>query len=308
MIALEKINDGCDIKAEVIAADLIERGIDSSKIAILPMGSFSRNYRKDVVSFAEVNTYSADSYYTLNVSRDGIYEHLPQALFHQTVKRDIGKSKSFEDRLDDIKRVKAEQAEAKKAFAVIEREINQSRIVIELKERNSIFGLTEDSHSDLFLDVWPEIKEIEEKYRKFLFQILPLAHKCRNNIRLSEALLSYVLNLPVQITSDCNPYYLDADEEVSKSYGYYLGIDSILGRRNPVYEELYTISVNEVPVENLRDYMYGGGSRNVILFLLEYFLPFDADFNLDIHVKEEESKLVLNDGTNYSYLNYNSTL
>lgn len=308
MVSIEKINDGCDIKAEIIAADLMERGVDSTRVGILPIGSFSRKYRKDVVEIQNAESEDPDRSYLLNVSRDGLFEHLPQALFLLTERSELGKMKSFEDKLDEIRRQRAEAAEAKKFFSILEREINHSRVMVEVQERKSIFGIADESYSDLFTEIWPELNAISEKYRGFLFQILPLAHRCRTDLRLSEALLGYVLNLPVQLAASYEPHLVAADEGVDALYGSHLGIDMILGRTNPVYEQLFDVKVYDVPRTEIESFLEGGAAHNVLLFLLEYFLPFDADVSTWITVREDENSLLLGKEKDFSYLNYNSVI
>ena len=71
-----------DIKAEVIAAEIIENGLSPAEIVIIPDGSFRRKYSKDVISAEVIKSDDGQKVLGIHVTRDGLYDSLPEAIFH----------------------------------------------------------------------------------------------------------------------------------------------------------------------------------------------------------------------------------
>ena len=306
-INYELINLNCDVRAEIIAADLIERGTAPEKIAIRPMGTFSRNFRKDIAAIKNIlNHANGEEYLRIDVSRDGIYDSLPQGLFHAVERKN--KKPTLADTIEEIKKVKQEEEDIRQFFWAIEKEVNITKALIEIEERKSIFGLSDNFQSQLFLDIWPEIQEINARYYPFLFQILPLAHRFRANIEMSELLLSYVVNHPVSIIVNNMPTYHTHPNINSTLDSNYLGINYVLGDSTPDYDILYHITIGPVKKKEVPKFVNDGESIKVIHFLLDYFLPFDSQNKIKIILDKSEESLYLSDTNSSSHLGFDSSI
>ena len=79
-----------DVKAEVILGDLLKSGdLDFDQFIIQKDGQFTRAYRFDILN-AEVVDFDYDSkqFLKLILSRDSIYDMLPEGVTHQS-KHDV---------------------------------------------------------------------------------------------------------------------------------------------------------------------------------------------------------------------------
>ena len=72
-----------DFRAEVIAAEMIEHGTAEDRILILMQGALKRPFSKDVhVVEEEISEYDHKEYFLVKTPREGIYDMLPEGLFH----------------------------------------------------------------------------------------------------------------------------------------------------------------------------------------------------------------------------------
>ena len=77
-----------DIRAEVVLADLIEYGLNPDDLVMYSMGLSKRTFHRDIES-VELLKAIGDRSTKLNVelNREGIYDALPEGLFHQPTNR-----------------------------------------------------------------------------------------------------------------------------------------------------------------------------------------------------------------------------
>lgn len=298
----------CDIKAEVVAADLVEQGNDIESVVIRPIGSFTRKFRKDILHF-QTSTFeygSTDELLFIDVTREGVFDSLPQGLFYQPEKQ-AGKM-DLENKIEELKKQRQEEVEARKFFSVFEKEFNQCRILTELEERKSIFGMSENFNSDLFTDIWVELREIAPKFHIFLYQILPIAHKCRGNVRLSSILLGFVINENVKITLETEPKMQENPFSANQLNHRFLGTDFVIGDKTPSYDSLYKINIGPLKRNKIHLFLHGGEYEKVILFLLNFFIPYDADFEMNLELEKESENLFLREADKYCYLGFDSKI
>lgn len=299
----------CDVKAEVVAADLVEMGVKIDNVVIRPLGSFARKYRKDILQYSNSDEYNhseSDNLLFIDVSREGIFDSLPQRLFYQPDPKKL--NEGVQSRLDEFRKQREEESESRKFFLVFEKEFYQCKTLIELEERKSIFGMSEQFNTDLFTDIWVELRNVPSRFHKYLFQILPLAYKCRGDVNLTEALLGFVLNEHVSIHVFAEPVMRTNTFSANQLGKRFIGADFVLGNETPSYDALYKIKVGPLKKKNLHHYMYAGEHKKVIDFLMDYFIPFDADFEVELVLEKDSEKLLLLDSETFCYLGFDSKI
>jgi type VI secretion system protein ImpH len=304
---LEEKYKNFDVKAEVVAADLVEEGKNIDTIVIRSSGIFTRNFRHDILHYENVDQElgSDESLLFIDVSREGIFDSLPQQIFYQPSGKKLD---SLDEKIQEIRKQRLEDAESRKFFSVFEKEFNQCKIMVEMEERKSIFGMSDKFNSDLFTDIWGELKEIAPHYHKYLFQILPIAHKCRGNVYLSSLLLGFILNEKVSIKVDADPALQKNAFPANALNKRFLGTDLILGDYTPSYDATYKLQIGPIKRGTVSKYMPGGEVDKLLNFLLDYFIPFDANTEMELVLEKESESLFLRDDEKYCYLGYDSKI
>ncbi len=79
-------NNFLDIKAETLMAIAIENGITGDDFMIASDSLFNRAYSRDVLSAALAEDANKKSFLQLHLSRTGLYDQLPEGVFHQRSK------------------------------------------------------------------------------------------------------------------------------------------------------------------------------------------------------------------------------
>lgn len=298
-----------DIRAEALAADFINQKVSADDIMINPMGLKERKFRKDIVSVrADENPINREEIIMINVSREGLYDGLPQGLFHKSDSASRSKGGNVDLMIEESRRLKEEEEESRKFFRIFEKEFNRARIFIEFEERKSILGFSENFRSELFLQVWNDIDEIDSEYLPGLFNILPYMHSVVGNKKLTESCISSILKQEVAIEIQRQDACIDNEANANLLGERYAGIDFIIGNKFPNYSDRIDVIIGPIPKHNLIDYLAGGKARKVLQVLYDYCFPFDCNLNTLINLKKEENIFTLTENQNEARLGYTSII
>ncbi len=163
----KKIEDiSNDIRAEIIVNELIQNtSLTDDKIVISNEGQFTRAYRYDILGSETVeDNFDNQEYLKISLSRDSMYDTLPEGVVHGT--QPSNKEKSVNEMIKDHKHLKRQEAEARKFFNPFENEIFNYRVKIENIERDFLYKLNGSKPVDFFYDFWG----LPNNFHQFWFQ------------------------------------------------------------------------------------------------------------------------------------------
>src|ERR1700712_905735 len=72
-----------ELNAETLFAELLQNGLGSNQLNISKNGAFKKLYRKDIDKAFFDQDDQDTTIATVGINRDGIYDVLPEGLFHQ---------------------------------------------------------------------------------------------------------------------------------------------------------------------------------------------------------------------------------
>ncbi len=293
-----------DIRAEVIVAALVENGIKMDDVVINPVGISQRNVRKDVLDiYHKAGGADNGEYLFVDVSREGLYDTLPQGVFHQP--KISGRKRSTDDLIDEMKLFKKQEDAARLFFLALEKEFGRIRVAEEQEERKSILGFSEHYKFDLYLKIWPELRKIDQNYLTLLFQLLPESYKISGNNVLISKLLEIVCNKPVDINI-IDDYRVSFANNIHNNLGNcLLGLDFILGNQYNDFDPQLEINIKEITREELIDFLPNGKLRKVFDLLCEYFFSYSTEINVLLSLQKEEEGVFLSSEEVVSYLGFN---
>src|ERR1039457_2548459 len=130
-----------DIRAEAVAADIIEKGMNPADIVIINDGSFRRNFSRDINYGEVINLDNGQQVLGLHITRDGLYDSLPEGVFHE---QSIEPLTSGHDMAKLSKSQKTEEKYARKFLLPFENEIFYHRIQLEIEEKNLLYRFSEN--------------------------------------------------------------------------------------------------------------------------------------------------------------------
>ena len=276
-----------NLRAEFVLAELFETSsISYEEIEIRNISTFSRSYRRDITDL-QIDNFSSDITKLLFfIARNGLYDLLPQGLFHK-------QSRSTE-RLSfkEIRRKnKREDKEARKFFSPIENELFYQKVKIEEHERELLISFLTHKNDFLF-DFWGVSRDIPEEFGQRLMKLLPFVTYIYGNIELTTLCLANVIDEKVQILKKYKTIKILNEKEEDQFN--ILGVDFILDSDSstiacPVYE----IHIGPVVKKDAYKFIQNGENQKIIHTFCDYFVPIEVEIEIHVNCAEEDRNFIL---------------
>ncbi len=295
-----------DIRAEILLANLLESGVSMEELVVSPVGLFRRNFQNDVgkADILELQR-SAQKRIRLEVNRDGLYDALPEGLFHQpTQSKPPGNKQEI---LKEIKRQQEREAAARKFFLPLEQEYYRLRVKLVLEERKYLFDGEGLMEGDLFSEFWNFPSFLTPQQVHNLLYLLPMVHRIAGDweqIRLSfetilEDAVQLVQNQPLRHTvSQTSPALGDAR----------LGVDWIMGEQYDDVHSSILIQVLPTDPQRMNTYLPGGVGVQLIDYLSQYLLPLETDYRVEVKIAADYQHFFVTEEQYSSLLGYTTYL
>jgi type VI secretion system protein ImpH len=266
-----------DFKAEVIAAEMVENGINADRILILLAGAMKRPFRTDVTSIEEeLSDYDSKEYTIVKTTREGIYDMLPEGLFHHANAHK--NTKTDKEIIKSIKQRRQEEVTARKFFLPFETTINYLRMQMALYENMLDKRSDYDELVKIFSDQWEIFQYLDTRQANIFLYLIPILHDLRDDCNAIETVFEMIFLLPVKIFLQAKLPYQPAELIISKLGDSSLGTDLTTG--NMKYDEgtdeiLIKIACSKNRM--LQHFMPGGNSEKILQLLCDYLLPVHLD-------------------------------
>jgi type VI secretion system protein ImpH len=284
-----------DFKAEVIAAEMIDNNVPAEQIMILMLGSRKRSFRKDVDSVtAEISDYNDKEYTLITTHREGIYDMLPQGLFHSpTLPKTATTQKEI---IDNIKKHRIEENNARRLFLPFEAAINHLRIQMALFESRLDKGAHHNDLVNLFKNHWDIFKCLDTTQSDIFLQVLPLIHDIRDDYEAAATIIELLLAVPVTITGRQQGQVKSDNPMFSCLNDTQLGINFTTG--NAVYdggEDEIIVTIGPINNELLKQFIPGTKNSKILEILCDYLLPVHIDMAINFELFDTEKGMRLAD-------------
>lgn len=284
-----------DINAEVLLEYLPE---GTCKVAFY--GLHKRNAYKDLIDIEERN----DGVFQLTLGRNGLYDTLPELMFHPIDRFDnLPKQYERERFEEEYEAQEREKEQARRFFEPVDLMLLCLRL--DVRKRINDYVETDKALIDILGDGIPD----EQRQNRFVRLTLPFLPSCKR-IRGNKTLLTFMLRKVFAqegITIERHEESVEFADQDPK-YGNCVGGG---------LETLYLGNVYDSPstVYNIR--YWPDDSKNVNLpnlsdevetyrcFIQDYFMAVDDILHFDI---SNDNPVCLADGEGNNYLNYNTNL
>lgn len=293
-----------DFKAEVIAAELIDNHVPAEQIMIQMLGSRKRSFRKDVDAVTEeTSDYNNREYTLITTHKEGIYDMLPQGLFHSpTLPKNATTQKEV---IDNIKKHRIEEMNARRLFLPFEAAINHLRIQMALLEGRLDKGAHHHELVNLFKNHWDIFKYLDTAQSDIFLQVLPLIHDIRDDYDAAATIMELLLLLPVKISGRRQGTFKSANPFFSCLNDTELGINFTTG--NAVYdggEDEIILTIGPLDNAQLKQFSPDAKNSKILAMLCDYLLPAHVDIITGFELYNTDKSTRLADKEN----DYNATL
>ncbi|MDR1222166.1 MAG: hypothetical protein LBL07_04720 [Tannerella sp.] len=294
-----------DFKAEVIVANLVEQGFDSSKIILIRDSAARRGFAKDVEDISlHFSAGDLADYLYIRTNRESIYDILPEGIFHQPVNKRLNKDK--EDILDEMKIHRREEFFARKFFQLFEIETDRFLSDIYLHELRYDKKLTHSSFIGLFSHYWPVLKLLESEQAVFFIHTIPIINRIRTSRPDVEEALSLILGVPVHLKNIKLARKETIGSIESRLDDHRIGIDFILG--NTFDDGLYDMKITIGPISALKMqfFLKNALGDQILERLCQLFLPSNVFTVKEYILMPEDSHFILSDNEKSTYMGINT--
>lgn len=273
-----------NLRAEVLVSELLENThLTEEDIIVLAKSTFSRGFRRDLMD-SKINS---NDKFEINISRNGIYDALPQGVFHKSVGIDTNLTYG-----EIRQKNKKEEKDARMLFAPIENEFFLQRVYLEQEEKNTIFELNNSLENSFAIDFWGIKEKVPKEYIFEFTKVLPYAHKVSKSESLIAQCLEQILNEKVLIKKTFksleNPSKKNSKNDI-------LGLNSsLLVEKTNVLYPFYFITIEISSLKNRYRYQENAIGNQLISVFCEYFVPLEIEYEINITFNQKESNFALN--------------
>jgi hypothetical protein len=302
-----------DLRAEYLVSCLLAGEVSQKDILAIFDGPLKRKWSADV-SYSEVESFE-DGKDTLSIhlNRAGIYDSLPEALFHLL---NDNRNAKGEDMAKESMRLKAEEKQARSFFRPFETEIFLQNVSVAYKESQEFQSLYSDLVNSLVPGFWKIDEKIPSKYASEIIRFLPFAHKLTGNYDLTAQCLEQILEEKVSIEL-CHE---ENDEEVDNvsfpqavggSLGKSkLGTDLVVGNSVSGFIGKLVVKIGPLKNTKTKDFFPDGPADLLMNCFLGYFIPVELNIETKLLMDNGQQMFGLSTETEAgnSYLGYNTVL
>ena len=277
-----------DIRAEVIISDLLAAGIRFDNIAIKCIGQLNRPRSGDIAKSRVSRDHDGREQLELILNRDGIYDTLPEGIFHQPP---AGKPSisSVPAMVEECRRHQREEEEARHFFAPFEHELFLQRTSTESKERRQLFQIRQSQLEPPILKKLGIDPGLPRVFTSKLIRILPYIAQITGNITRTEQVFSLLLDDSVALKIDDHSEP-ETSEHISRLGRVSLGIDAVAGNALVPDHRLFRLIIGPVSKEKLLRYQDGGWKRRTVQTLINFILPAEWDVAITIKIRLADQK------------------
>ena len=299
-----------DIKAEALLADLVLEGYTDSDFLVFHDSLFKRGYSRDILKAERTMINKVEALTGIYLARDGIYDLLPEGLFHTTPDTAASTAKGM---AEDSRKESQVEDEARKFFRPIENEFIYHRTELEIQERTILQKLNDNDMEDFFLRFWRIDPTLPRELSIRLCTIMPFIREITGNFHLTATCLGAILgeNVTHQVLSTCNPYTDSGSTLADKGFPLgkaSLGSSLIIGGQSIESCKLFRLSIGPLKNTHIDSYLEGGEITRFIKCFCEYFIPLEIEVDFDVILQKEWNGFVVDSGENQPVVGYSTVI
>lgn len=188
-----------DLRLETILADLLDHGYIFDDFIVRPVGLFARRYRRDLGTVAEEQPSGrrASPRLALEVHREGLYDALPQEIFHHPT--EPGSRLDTRAMVEDMRAQRRREKASRLFFLPFEQEFYRHRVLLEQEERRYLANLSAQWYNQVLARFWELRDQLPAAQVLHLLYLLPLAYRIVGDLNLTRLCFERVLERPVRL-------------------------------------------------------------------------------------------------------------
>jgi len=291
-----------DVKAELLFDALLKNGALNDDIIIKNNGLFYRKYSKDIL---KVTTDINDpDILNIDLSRDGIYDVLPESITHNYRGND-----EQDDPVQEYKKRRKEEKEARRFYNPLENELFRFRHEIEKYESGFFASISASGIADIIRTILGIEDNIPDALTVKLFYAF-MKQKTGNSHDVPSICAILEKILLEKVTYTTHNIKLDHVYDVADdSHDMIMGINTTLESSQNIFLKAYHFSVGPlVNPDNLPFYFNGQVLDAFLNTFFNLFIPFHSQFSFTVNLNSEDEMFSMDDTIYKSRLGISTVL
>ena len=278
-----------DLRLEAILAELLDYGYAFDDFLIQPVGLFARRYHRDLGTVRNEDFERGHRpvvRMVLEVHREGLYDALPQQVFHQPGSSSPGAPHSTKAMVEDIRAQRRKEQATRRFFLPIEQEFFRCRVRIEQEERRYFTNVSARWFNETLAQFWGIADAgLPAGPLTNLLYLLPLAHGVVGDLLRTQWCFESVLGHPVQLRVVAplrHTLPVGLAQPLAPAAGatlgnLALGCDLVLSGDFQETLPALEIRLLGLAVADLEAYLHNDWPAKALALLCEYFIAFETD-------------------------------
>ena len=305
-----------DLRLEVILAELLALGYSFDDFLIQPVGLFARRYRRDLGAVREEEFERSNRRVVrtvLELHREGLYDALPQQVFHHPGGSKPDASPGVRAMVEEIQRQRRKEKATRQFFLPFEQEFFHCRVRIEQEERRYFTNLSARWYNEALAKFWGVADTgLPPGPLTNLLYLLPLAHSIVGDLPRTQLCFESVLGQPVQLRVVAPLRYTlpvpvpvaTASATSGRLGNLVLGRDLVLGGHYQETLPALEITLQGLSVAQLEGYLAGEWPAKALDLLCQYFVAFETDVVIHYEMAAAEPSFRLGEGEDAPVLGF----
>jgi hypothetical protein len=240
----------------------------------------------------------------LEVHREGMYDALPQQVFHQPGTGSTDAPPGPRAMVEDIRLQRRKEKATRRFFLPFEQEFFHFRVLIEQEERRYFTNLTARWYNEALAGFWGVADSgLPPEPLTNLLYLLPLAHSIVGDLPRTKQCFESVLGQPVELRVVAPlRHALPTARTTQPTAGtgtlgsLSLGRDMVLSGEYQETLPALEISLLGLSVAGLEAYLAGEWPAKALALLCEYFVAYETDIVMRYEMAATEPSFVLGEG------------
>lgn len=297
------------LRVEAVVAELLTSGFcEKEEIVIYPERSSAYFYERDVSEIESVfNELGGASWFRVSTPRDGLYDALPERLFH----RPTGRATSG-DQWEEIRAEEEQQEEeARQFFLPFDSAISHQRVRIEQFEKQALAGQDNGFLKEFLAIFWPESTDLQltEHQQSSLFQMTTIAHRAAGNLAWMQDCFEQLLGDATELTYESIADWLPVETAFASLGEASLGVDTVIAV--PSWFDLnrrLKITIGPLSGDRMKEYIPNGRNRKILDFLCGLLVPVELDWRPVLLAEKSATGFQLNPVNQGALLGFTTVL
>ena len=299
-----KREDHIDYLAELIVSQYIANNhINEDNVYFHSLGVFKRFFSQDVDKVLTRKNDKGEQARDVYVNREGIYDLLPEGLFHGHSHKQI---KDRKETVQEFTQHKLEERSARQFFSPLEQEYYKLLVNKEIFEQNFYYAPETVSEFIDFFNL--DHLGLNMYQQASLFFIIPHIPKITGNLGLTEACFEIILQEHVKFGDLINSVNPDPFVQSNSLFKSVLGVSSLCG--NTQLNSIGGLLIEIGPLQE-SDSLIGylnGDKIKLLNRLCDLFIQADIISQIRILLNETDEAFILGEESYRARLNYSTTI